>query len=337
MLTCELAAENVAFSNHNIHIMSLILLVKTSSLGDVVHNLPVVSDLRQALPGAQIDWVVEEAFAAIPRLHPGVRQVIPLAIRRWRKAVWESETRAEFSEFKQQLQACHYDAVIDTQGLIKSAWITRLARGTHYGPDWISSREVPTLFYDRAFKIPWSIHAVERNRQIAAQAMNYTVPAAVEYGISAQPRSCEGLSAERYAVLLHVTSGEEKLWDEQHWITLGHALSAHGLTCVLPWGNSDERARSERIAQALPQALVAPALDIAALTGLFAGAGIVIGVDTGLTHLAAALGVPTVGIYVATDPAATGIYGSAQALNLGAIGQPPTATEVISAGERLLR
>jgi heptosyltransferase-1 len=316
--------------------MPLILLVKTSSLGDVVHNLPVVSDLRRAVPGAEIDWVVEEAFADIPRLHPAVANVMPVAIRRWRKTPLQSQTRKEFAAFKQRLQARRYDAVIDTQGLLKSAVVARLARGVRYGLDWQSSREPLARFYDHTFSIPWTLHAVERNRQLAAQALGYTLPTEVEYGIAAAPRRCEGLGDGPYAVLLHATSGAEKLWDEQHWIALGRHFSAHGIASVLPWGNAEERARSERIAQALPQAVVAPQLGIAALAGLFAGARIVIGVDTGLTHLAAALGVPTVGIYIATDPAATGVYGSTRAVNLGNRGQPPAVADVIAATARLL-
>jgi heptosyltransferase-1 len=316
--------------------MRVILLVKTSSLGDVVHNLPAASDISAAYPEADIDWVVEETFAAIPRLHPAVRRVIPAAIRRWRGAFWRAAIRGEMRAFRAQLRACAYDAVIDTQGLLKSALIARAARGPRHGLDWASSREPLRLFYDRTYRVPWGQHAVARNRGLAAQALGYAVPERVNYGISA-PRGCfSWLPARPYVVMLHATSAARKLWPETNWIEFGRALARRGVDSVLPWGDAKERARSERLAAAQPAAVVPPALALDEAAALLAGARAVVGVDTGLTHLAAALGTPTIGIFCATDPAATGLYGCASAINLGSIGKPPTVDELVFVLDRML-
>lgn len=314
--------------------MKSILLVKTSSLGDVVHNLPVASDIRSAYPDAEIDWVVEEGFAAIPPLHPAVRSVLAVAIRRWRSRLWQRQTRDEIRGFLQRLQAQTYDAVVDTQGLLKSALIARAARGARFGLDWQSAREPLALFYDRTFSVPWTLHAVERNRALAGQALGYLLPS-LNYGIRAAPAQFSWLPAARYAVLLHASSAERKLWPEARWIEVGKHFAQRGVRCVLPWGSAVERDRCERLAARLPGAVVPPALPLDEAAGLLAAAQAVIGVDTGLTHLAAALGVPTVGVYCATDPAATGIYGCARAVNLGGNGAPPQAAAVADALERL--
>jgi heptosyltransferase I len=313
-----------------------VLLVKTSSLGDLIHNLPAVNDIRAAVPGAEIDWVIEEPFLFILRLHPGVAAAIPVAIRRWRRTLWRRETRAEIAAFLRHLRAQTYNAVIDSQGLMKSALIALAARGTRYGLDFHSAREPLALLYHHTFRISWELHAVERNRLLMARALDYEVPQRCSYGISAAPRRFDWLAAGPYAVLLHATSGDYKLWHERNWVELGNALESTGLCCVLPWGSARERERSVRLASGLRAAVVPPALSLDDLAGLFAGAKAVVGVDTGLAHLAAALGVQTVGIYCATDPAATGIYGCARALNLGGIGNPPAAREVIAALDHLL-
>lgn len=314
--------------------MKSVLLVKTSSMGDVVHNLPVVSDVRYAFPDAEIDWVVEEGFAGIPRLHTGVREVLPVAIRRWRSRLWQRRTRGEIRVFLQRLRARGYDAVIDTQGLLKSALIARAARGARFGLDWESAREPLALFYDCTFNVPWRLPAVERNRALAAHALGYVL-SALDYGIRTAPARFSWLPAARYAVLLHATSAGGKLWPDARWVEIRKHLTQRGICCVVPWGNASERKRSEWLAAQGPGAVVPPALRLEEAAGLLAGAQSVIGVDTGLTHLAAALGVPTVGIYCATDPAATGIYGCKRAVNLGGIGAPPTVDEVNAALQRL--
>ena len=312
-----------------------VLLVKTSSLGDLIHNLPVLDDLRSAVPGIEIDWVVEELFRSVPLLHPGLAAAIPVAIRRWRSTLWQRETRSEIAAFLRHLRAQYYDAVIDTQGLLKSALIAFAARGTRFGYDRHSSREPVEIFYHRTFRISRDFHAVERNRLLMARALDYDASQRCSYGISAAARRFGWLAAGPYAVLLHASSGERKLWGEPDWIALGNALNSAGVSCVLPWGSDRERERSARLTARLRDAVVPPALGLDDLAGLLAGAEVVIGVDTGLTHLAAALGIPTIGIYCATDPAATGIYGCARAVNLGGVGTPPALDEVLNALEQL--
>ena len=315
--------------------MKTILLVKMSSLGDVIHNLPVVSDIRAAIPQNNIDWVVEESFAAVPQLHAGVRRVLPIAMRRWRTGVLSRATRVEIGRFVNDLRAHPYDAIIDTQGLLKSALVACTARGARHGLDWRSAREPLAAFYSRTYAVPWTLHAVERNRQLAARALGYAVPNGANYGIEAPAVAFAWLPSAPRAILLHATSQERKLWPERDWIELGRVLARDGRRCVLPWHGGHERARSERLAQEIPGAIVPPQLALTDVAGVIAGAVVVAGVDTGLTHLAAALGVPTIGIYFATDPAATGLYG-ARAANVGTAGAPPSARDVIRAIERIV-
>lgn len=309
--------------------MSQLLFVKTSSLGDVVHNLPVVGDLLRSSPDARIDWVVERSFCAVPALHPGVRTAIVCDLRRWRRTWLSRTTRAEWRAFLAQLRNTRYDAIIDTQGLLKSALIARLAHGTRYGLDWPSSREPLRLFYDRTFNVPWTMHAVERNRRLAGMALGYEPEGEPDYGIRCAPSDAPWLPKEPYVVLLHATSHPRKQWPEDHWVALGRQLSERGRSLVLPWGSDEERGRAERLAQRLAAAVVAPAMDLGEVARVLAGAAAVVGVDTGLMHLAAALGVPTVGIYGATDPRATGLYASGPVANLGQLGRFPAVDEVV--------
>ncbi len=305
-------------------------------MGDVIHNLPVVADILEARPGSDIDWVVEDIFADIPKLHPRVRRVLPVAIRRWRASWWQGQVRTEIRAFFAQLKAESYDAVIDTQGLWKSAILTRCAHGPRSGFDRSSSREPIALFYQRTFVVPWSLHAVQRNRMLVSQALGFNPHERLDYGIAALPASFGWAPTGPYAVLIHATSARSKLWPDEHWVALGRHLERESVRTVLPWGDSAERERAERISGYLSDAVVPPALSIADAASLLAGAHACIGVDTGLTHLAGALKVPTVGIYVSTDPAATGLYGCARALNLGGIGKPPSVEQVRVALDQLL-
>jgi heptosyltransferase-1 len=303
-----------------------ILFVKTSSLGDVVHNCPAVSDAARKLPAAEIDWVVEEPFAAIAAMHAAVRRVIPVRLRRWRGEWWRGATWREIGAYRAAVRAERYDAVIDTQSLIKSAALSTFALGERHGLDASSAREpLAARFYQRRHAVPRDLHAVERNRRLAAQALGYALDLPLEYGLA--PVVANGGNAP-YAVFLTMTSRADKLWPEEHWIELGRAL---GPRIVLPWGSDAERARAARIAAALPQAEVGPRMTIEQLARLFARADAVVGVDTGLTHLAAALGARTVGIYCGSDPALTGIYGAPRAANVGTLGLPPTPAQVIQA------
>lgn len=310
-----------------------ILLIKTSSLGDVVHNLPVVTDLRRGHPDARIDWVVEEAFREIPRLHPGLHRVIPVALRRWRRALLAPATWREMRSFHCALRAQSYDLVIDTQGLLKSALIARLARGRRCGYGAASAREpVAARFYDARFEVGKDLHAVERNRRLAALAAGYSASSAPDYGIGVPPAPTLGGPS---AVLLTATSRDDKLWPEEHWIALGRALQQRGLRCLLPAGSPAERERAARLAQAIPGSVALPPLSLTELAAQLAAARLVIGVDTGLVHLAAALGRPALALFCASDPALTGVYASTAAINLGTRGQPPGVEEVLAAATPL--
>lgn len=310
----------------------MILLVKTSSLGDVIHNLPVVSDIHRKRPDARIDWVVEEAFAAIPRLHPHIADVIPVALRRWRQALLAGATWREAGRFRRTLQHKRYDAVLDTQGLIKSALITRLARGRRCGYSAEAAREpLAARAYDAVFAIPRTLHAVERNRWLAAAALGYEPDLPLDYGIHAAPLAADWLPAVAYAVLLTATSRADKLWPEEHWLALAAGLSAAGMACVLPAGSTVERERAQRLSRAMKHAVAAPPLALGPLARLLAGARIVVGVDTGLTHLAAALGRPTVALFAGSDPQLTGVHAGPGAINLGGVGSPPSSDDVVAA------
>lgn len=307
-----------------------VLLVKTSSMGDVIHNFPVVSDICSNFPGAQIDWVVEESFALLPPLHPGVKQTLTVALRRWRKGWWKS--RSEIRTACNDLASRHYDLVLDTQGLLKSALIARYAHAPKHGYDRNSVREpLATLFYDCTYPVAKDLHAVERNRQLAAKALGYTLTAPVKYGIKAPPAALPWLPPAPYAALLHATSRDDKLWDEPSWIALGTHLQRQGVHSVLPWGNASEKLRAERLAAAIPGAVCAPRLGLNEAAAMLGGAYAAIGVDTGLSHLAAALDIPTVGIYTATDPGLTGLYAGERAINLGGVGKPPAVADVLAA------
>lgn len=305
-------------------------------MGDVIHNLPVVTDIRRHWPDAQIDWVVEQPFADIPRLHPGVADVLPVALRRWRRALTERETWREMGAFRRALRAESYDLVLDTQGLVKSAAIAALAYGKTHGMDWWSAREpLAALFYDQRRPVMKGRHAVWRNRALAALAAGYPIPTdPPDYGLPATPLAGPAFELPSdYAVCLHATSRDSKLWPAAHWIALAARLARPGIAAVLPWGNARERARAQALAREAASAIVLPALSLAELADVLRGARAVVGVDTGLVHLAAALERPTVAIYTDTDPVLTGVVAHDARIvrNLGRQGVIPSVEDVCAA------
>ena len=314
--------------------MKRILLVKTSSLGDVIHNLPVVNDILQHFPDAQIDWVVEESFADIPRLHPKVGQVITVAMRRWRKHLLSLNTLREISGVIKTLSANKYDVVIDSQGLIKSSIITSLTNGVKHGYDKESIREASaTWCYHQKHHISFQQQAVIRNRTLTALSLNYAVPNnAPDYGIKASANTHTVIN-EPYVIGLHATSRESKLWPTDYWIALGIHLAERQLKLVLPWASETEHKRAQQISAALKNAIVLPKLTIAQVASVISNAQAAIGVDTGLSHLAAALNIPTIAIYTDTNPELTGVFAGAYAaaVNLGNIDQTPKVSEVFDA------
>ncbi|MBX9676819.1 MAG: lipopolysaccharide heptosyltransferase I [Methylotenera sp.] len=312
--------------------MQRILLVKTSSLGDVIHNCPVVADIRQHFPDALIDWVVEESFADIPRLHSGVNQVYTVAFRRWRKQILNPQIWSEIKHFKQIIAQQQYDAVIDSQGLLKSALITWLANGTKYGYDKQSIREaIASRFYDNTYAISYQQHAVTRNRTLVALSLGYAPPSnAPDYGLQAKS-DLSFLLKKPFIIALHGTSRDSKLWPIEHWIELGKTLKNQQLNLLLPWSNSAELSRAEQIANTLENVVVLPKLSITELASVISQAKAAIGVDTGLSHLAAALNIPTIALYTDTNPALTGVMGSqAFTVNLGDINEIPSVDTVLA-------
>lgn len=308
-----------------------LLIVKTSSMGDVVHALPALSDVRAQVPGVQVDWMVEPPFAPIVALHPGVRRVLPLAWRRWRKTLWRAATRAELGAFRRQLREQPYDLILDLQGLVKSALWAMQARGPRAGYDRRSIWEpLAALTYQRVAAVSPQLHAIERCRRLAAAHLGYTLPdTPPDFGLRV-PDGGWRPAAPRYAVLNPNASVASKLWPEAHWIALARWLSARGLPVVVMWGSPAEGERAQRIAAAV-QGEVPPFLTVADAAGVLGRAQLVVGLDTGFSHLAAALGVPTVGLYRDHDPAEVGITGAAYHRSLGGIGQTPTVAETQAA------
>ena len=313
--------------------MTDILFIKTSSLGDVIHHMPALTDARKALPEAHFAWAVEEAFAPLVRLHPAVNEVIAVAWRRWRKSFIAPATLNEIAGSLHAIRAQRYDAIVDSQGLLRTAVLARFARGRRHGYDVSSIREpLASLFYDVRHRVSYDRHAVERNRMLTGLALGFTPRGAPEFGLD---RARFAASGERYAVLLHATARPEKEWPEANWIALGRTLG--DLDLLLPWGSEAERARSERIAAALPRARVPQRGPLDAVTREIAGAQFVVGVDTGLMHLAAALGVPLVAIFAGSKPGLTGPVGSGPIAVLGADEAPPAVGAVVDAVARLAR
>jgi heptosyltransferase-1 len=315
--------------------MTDILFIKTSSLGDVIHHMPAVTEAHKARPEARFAWLVEEALAPLVRLHPAVAEVIPVAWRRWRKLLYTPTTFTEIASSLRTIRARHFDEIVDSQGLLRSAAIARMARGRRHGYERTSIREpLAAAFYDMRYRVSRDLHAVTRNRTLSSLALGYTPQGAPDFGLD---RARFAVPGERYAVLLHATARASKQWPEENWIALGQALAVRGLDLVLPWGTADEQARSKRIAAALPRARVPERQPLDEVARLIAGAEFVIGVDTGLLHLAAALGVPLVAIFSGSKPGLTGPVGSGPLAVLGAEGAPPSVDEVSQAVEKVVR
>ncbi len=321
--------------------MLKLLIVKTSSMGDVIHNLPILSDIRMHFPDAQIDWVVEEGFVDILKLHSQINTIIPVAIRRWRKSPFSAQTKQEFQAFLTQLKAEHYDYIIDTQSLLKSAIIACLANGRRYGLNPKTAREwLAGFFYNQRLSVSRKQHAVDHNRQIAALALDYKVPTSEpDYGLSRGDLASQIQMQlpEKYVMAFHATSRDSKLWPMGHWVSLGILLAKQGITLCLPWSSEKEKSKAEIIATHVPNAIVLPKSSIATLAQITAGATAVVGVDTGLIHLAVAMDVPSIAIYTDTHPEFNGTYGgvNALAINLGGKGRLPEPDEVFNAFNRL--
>src|SRR5450830_1002 len=321
-----------------------ILLVKMSSMGDIIHNMPLVHDIKQHYPEAIIDWVVEESFVELSRLNPLVNCIIPVGMRRWKKALFSKNTWVEFFRFKKNLQQFHYDAVLDTQGLIKSAVIAKLADGQSYGQNSNTAREaLAGHLINHPLEIPRDLHAISRNRLVGALALNYAVDdKSVQYDIqfnSESERNLVGLLPKNCIMLFHSTARDAKHWPNEYWIAFGKYLNAQGYTLALPWGSAIEKQRAELITHALKDGLVLPKLSIVQLASLMRQAKACVGLDTGLTHIAVALNIPTLAIFTDTHLWQAGTMPSQQGYAITIGGKPglPTIEEVINTFNSLIK
>nr|WP_255758759.1 lipopolysaccharide heptosyltransferase I [Neisseria lisongii] len=306
-----------------------ILLVRLSSMGDLIHTLPAVSDLAAAYPDVELHWLCEAGFADIAKLHPFVKKIHVMKWRYWRKHLTQKAVWQEIGRLKNDLQAEQFDFVLDSQGLVKSAAFAKMAAAPVKGLDWQSAREpLASLLYQNKFAVEVGRNAVWRNRKLFAQVFDYAVPETLTFGLRVPP--CEHISADKpYYVFLHATSAERKLWPVEYWRELLADLTHHQDCAVyLPWGNESERQRAQEIAAGFAKAAVCDKMNLIEAAQLLKGAQGVAGVDTGLLHLANALDCPLVGIYTDTDPHKTGIQPSAWAKNLGNIGSVPSVQEV---------
>lgn len=315
--------------------MTKILLVRLTSLGDIVHTYPAVTDIARHVAGAELHWAVDASFAELPALHPAVARVIPVALRRLRNSLTSAAAWRELAGLRRQLREVCYDTVLDAQGLLKSAFVARLARGAHHGHAARTAREpLAALLYGVRHAAPRGDHALSQTRDLAAQTFGYRPAPEIDYGIGA-PAPPAGTPAGRYAVLFHSTSRQSKLWPEARWVALGARLEAAGFECVLPWGDPGERARAGRVAERLTRAFVPARMRYAELAGALARAALVVGLDTGLMHLAAALETPVVGIYCDSSPADLRPVGRGPTAACGGVGRPPEVDEVVAAIARV--
>lgn len=322
-----------------------ILFIKTSSLGDVVHHMPAITDARRHLPDARLAWVVEEDYAPLARLHPAVDDVIPVATRRWRKNPFAPATWREIGRFRDTLRARSFAAAIDSQGLLRSGLIAAVARGIRHGYDRLSIREpLACPFYDVRHRVSRNAHAIPRNRALCGLALGYEARQPLDYGLNRT--AIAGAAAARpYALLIHGTAQARKLWAEPHWVAVAKSIRDRGFDVVLPWGSAAERARSEAIAAAAglgpagqdPASCLPDRRPLDAVAALIAGAAFAIGVDTGLVHIAAALGVPLVSIFVDTEPGLTGPMGGGPIAVAGGKGASPSPADVLQALDSVMR
>lgn len=308
--------------------------------------MPLLADVHRHFPNAHIDWVVEEAYTDLVRLNPHVRTIIPIALRRWRKRLWSSSVRKEIAAFYRRLRSVQYDLVLDTQGLLKTGLVMQMARLAPNGKrvglantnEDSGYEPLSRLFHTMSVPVDLRAHAVARGRTVAAAALGYKTNDEIDFALQAPPASAclpwSGLN--EYAVFFHGTAGADKQWPSDSWREIASALAARGMPVLLPWGDQKEQARAQQIAAQLPNAQVLPQLPLMDVVALARGAVLVIGVDTGLTHLAAAYCRPTIELYVASPRWKTEGYWSPHIVNLGDAGLTPPVSEVRSAIDDLL-
>lgn len=312
--------------------------------------LPAISDIARHVPDAKIDWIAEEAFAEIPGWHPAVNEVIKVAHRRWRKSWWSEQVRKERRALRERLRSEAYDIVLDMQGLMKSAWLVRQTRGVRHGLDWRSAREpLASLFYNVRHRVEFWQPAVIRQRKLAAQTFGYTYSGAPDFGLQSFVRSAESdaqapeegrrlhhLADRGYAVIMPSASREDKLWPEDDWRAVFRRLQDAGCSLRLLAGNEQEAERAHLLVAGMEGVEVLPRMDLSSVAKVLAGARLMVGLDSGLTHLSAALGRPTIGIYRASTPVRTPLVGSNYTASLGDRGASPSREAVMASVEQAL-
>lgn len=305
-----------------------LLIVKTSSMGDVVHALPVVGDILRHHPQAEIHWLVEAPFAAIPQMHPGVQRVLPMSWRKWRKQLFSRSTWQAMGRLRDELRGAGYDGVLDLQGLLKSALWARQTGAPVLGYDRRSIREPAASWaYAHTRPVALDLQAVQRCRLLAAAHLGYRVEGAPDFGLRAPAPTWIPRAA--HAVLIPSASRREKLWPERQWVEVGRRLHERGWMPVVLWGRDEEQTLAERIAASC-EGDVPPFLRVGEMAAVLASAHQVVGLDTGFTHLAAALGRPTLGIYCDHEPGLAGITGPGPVASIGGKGQVPGRNEVLA-------
>lgn len=307
-------------------------------MGDVVHALPALSDMLDAHPSLQVDWLVERPFASLPAMHPGLHRVLPMAWRSWRRRLWARDVREAMGKVRAAMREAPYDLVLDLQGLIKSAVWARQALGpvAGYGRD--SAREsLASVFYHRHAMVSRDLHAVERNRRLAAAHLGYPMPSTPpRFGIVAPTLSTPDWSPpDGHAALIIGGSRPASLWPDDHWLLLAKALAARGVPSVPIWGNPAEQARAQALADSVGGSMP-PFLSIPDTAAVLGSARVVVGHDTGFTHLAAALGRPTVSLNRDQDVRHTGATGDGPIRRVGGKGALPTQDEVQAAVDAVL-
>jgi heptosyltransferase-1 len=292
-----------------------VLIVRLSSMGDLVQTLPALTDASRALPGIVFDWVADESFAQVAGWHRNVETVVPAGFRRWRRNWTEALRSGEPQALLTQIRKCNYDLVVDLQGELKSALAARLAQGPRAGYDRRTVHEWGAQFaYQKKFFVPKGQHSIKRMRRLLADALGYEYAEdQLDYGIERARLGAQPLTLPQpYLVFIHSTSWTSKVWPEAYWQVLTTKAIAAGFSVVLPWGDEPERERALRIANQQPEAIVLPPLSISEKAAIISGARATVGLDTGLSHIAAALDIPSVTIYGATDPRLVGARGGQQ-------------------------